>query len=162
MDARDPGDLTGRLRHAVELVDGHAEVDDAHEDHQEDDDHEGELDERLTTMVASAVHGAGTVFVIVTLQLPLVAVTATGCDPLARKFTVGLAPVTGPEPLNAPVQVKVQPVDEGVSVAVRSIRCGLPGFDRSLQVKSIVGHDGGGVAVGPEPVTVTVPLEELV
>jgi hypothetical protein len=97
--------------------------------------------------------------VTVTEQLPSVAVTPTNWDPLDVKLTVTLDLSIRPTPVKAPDHAKFQPGDVGDSVASRSIRWGLPGFDLSVHVKSIVGHDGGGVEVGPEPATVIVAFE---
>jgi hypothetical protein len=160
MDACDAGDLARCLRHPIELVDRHTEVDDAHEDHEEDDDRHRELDEALASFSRSpGCHGTGTDFVTVTEQLPNVAVTPTSWDPPDVKFTVTLDLSIGPTPVKAPDHAKFQPGDVGNNVASRSIRWGLPGFALFVHVKSIVGHAGGGVEVGPEPVTVIVAFE---
>jgi hypothetical protein len=49
MDARDPSNLARGLRDTIELVDRHSEVDDAHHEHENDEDGEREFHKGLAT-----------------------------------------------------------------------------------------------------------------
>jgi len=64
-------------------------------------------------MVLSVPHGTFTVFVVVIVQVPLVAETATVCGPADVNVTVGLRWVTFLS-IHAPVHVYAQPFDAGV------------------------------------------------
>ena len=148
VDARHPSDLASRLRDTIELVDGHPEIDHAHQDRKEDDDRERELDKALPFLPARRPHGTDTVCVVVIEQAALVAVSVTDCEPSGGEVVV-LQVLAGARSLR-PTRPMSTRWNCRTRCPSRSIRCGLPRLDLSVATKVTDGHTGG----GPPPVTV--------